>query len=106
MCVDDDERRRWLYGDGDLICPPRVRGRVSRHQLKLRAEPRSHGWVWLVGACMHAAPRYYYTTVATSSCMDGELIVGRFMIVETWEVSDEFNGCGKLPSAISCCSTV
>lgn len=26
----------------------------------------------------------------------GELIVGRFVIVETEEVSDEFNGCGKV----------
>lgn len=53
------------YGDGGLICPPRVRVPPSRQQLEAQTEPRSQGSV-----CVQRRS-HTRTAVATSCSMDG-----------------------------------
>lgn len=56
------------YGDGDLICPPWVRGLLSCQQLEVQTEPRSQG-SWVPGSMQRHS--HTDTTVETSFWMNG-----------------------------------
>lgn len=89
------------YGDGDLICHPPPSGERSAVPPAARGANRAKK-SGLLGAWTHAVT----LAVATCCCMGGWMelsVLGELILVETQEVSDEYNGSGRVGRAGETC---